>query len=146
LGIVTGLYDQTGNVSVFSPRIPGTALAGATVTPDDTLATASDNRTNTQKQLVVSVLIDPVGAILYENTATTNTALAQANIGSFYNLSSTNAGQIDSTTASVTSGQFQLISLDPDNDGNTAKGLFRICQDQLPNGFNGYGTNAVITA
>ncbi len=146
LGIVTGLYDSTGNVSVFSPRIPGTAIAGATLTPDDTIATASDNRTNTQKQLVAAVLLDPAGVILFENTATTNTALAQANIGSFYNIVTSNPGQIDSTTASVTSGQFQLISLDPDNDGSTAKGLFRIAQDQTVNGFNGYGTNAVITA
>lgn len=144
LGIVTGLYDSTGNVSVFSPRMPGTALVGATLTPDDTIATASDNRTNTQKQLVAAVIMDPAGAILYENTA--NGALTQANVGSLFNVVNGTPGQIDQASASVTSGQFQLISLDPDNDGNTSKGLFRTCQDQLPSGFNGYGTNAVITA
>lgn len=144
LGIVTGLYDSTGQVGVFSPRIPSTALAGATLTPDDTIQTASDNRTNTQKQLVAAVILDPAGVILYENTA--NGALTQANVGSMFNVVSTNAGQIDQASASVTSGQFQLISLDPDNDGNTSKGLFRVVQDQLPSAINVYGTQAVITA
>lgn len=145
LGVVQGIYDSTGQMGVFSPRIATAAISGATLTYDDTIATASDNRTNTLKQLSAYVIPDQ-GEVLYENTATTNTALAQANVGSFYNVVTSNPGQIDSTTASVTSGQFQLISLDPDNDGSTAKGLFRISQQQLVSGFNGYGTNAVITA
>lgn len=146
LGIVTGIYDQTGNIGVFSPRMSTAAITGATLTPDDTFTSASDNRTNTVKQLSVYVQADINGDVLYENTASTNTALAQANIGSFYNILTSNPGQIDSTSGSVTSGQFQLVSLNPDGDGNTAKGLFRLVQSQFLTAFNGYGTNAVITA
>lgn len=143
LGILSGLYDQNGQLGVFSPRIPGTAIAGATLTPDDTLTTASDNRTNVAKKLSAYVYTD-IGDELYRNIA--SGALTQANVGSFFNVVSTNAGQIDQSTASNTSGQFQLVSLDPDGDGNTSKGLFRVCQQQLISGFNGYATNAVITA
>lgn len=144
LGVVTALYDATGQVGVFSPRIPGTAISGATLTPDDTLTTASDNRTNAAKQLTAAVLLDPVGAILFQNV--TNGALTQANVGQFFNVLSANPGQIDTATASNVNGQFQLISLDPDNDGNTAKGLFRLCQDQLASGIVSYGTTPIITA
>lgn len=147
LGIVQGIYDQNGQLGVFSPRIPGTAIAGATLTPDDTITTASDNRTNTSKKLSVYIIPDQ-GEILYMNQANTTQALTQAMVGSFFNVTSTGAlsGQIDSNSNSFTSGQFQLVSLDPDNDGSTAKGLFRVVQPQLVSGFNGYGTNAVITA
>lgn len=143
LGIVQGIYDQTGQIGVFSSRIPSAAIAGATLTPDDTIATASDNRTNTVKKLSVYVIPDQ-GEVLYQNVA--NGALAQSNVGQLFNVVSSNAGQIDQASASSTSGQFQLVSLDPDNDGNTSKGLFRVAQPQLVSGFNGYGTNAVITA
>ncbi len=143
LGIVQGIYDQTGQLGVFSPRISGTAIAGATLTPDDTIATASDNRTNTSKKLSVYVIPDQ-GEVLYQNVA--NGALTQANIGSLFNIVTANPGQIDQASASVTSGQFQLVSLDPDGDASTSKGLFRIAQPQLVSGFNGYASNAVITA
>jgi hypothetical protein len=145
LGIVTGIYDQNGQLGVFSPRIPGTAIAGATLTPDDTITTASDNRTNTLKQLSVYIHMDINGDILYQNNAN-NTGLTQSNVGQFYNVVSSNAGQIDTASNSSTSGQFQLVSLNPDGDGVTSKALFRIVQSQFLTGFNGYGTNAVITA
>lgn len=143
LGILAGLYDQTGQIGVFSPRIAPAAITGATLTPDDTLATSSTNSTDGTRKLSGYVYVD-LGDELYRNVA--SGALTQANVGSLFNVTSTNSGQIDQATASVTSGQFQLISLDPDGDGNTSKGLFRIAQPQLVNGFNGYGTNAVITA
>jgi len=144
LGIVTGIYDQTGDMGVFSPRIPSAAISGATLTYDDTITTASDNRTNTLKQLSVYVQPNTCGAELYKNVA--SGALAQANVGSLFNVTSTNAGQIDASSASVTAGQFQLVSLDPDNDGNTSKGLFRIAQSQLVTNFVSYNSSAVITA
>jgi hypothetical protein len=143
LGILTGVYDQTGNLGVFSPRISGAAIAGATLTPDDTIATASDNSSNVAKKLSGYVLVD-LGDELYKNTA--NGALTQANVGSLFNIVTATPGQIDQASASVTSGQFQLVSLDPDGDANTSKGLFRVAQPQLVSGFNGYGTNAVVTA
>lgn len=144
LGIVQDFKDSTGQVSPFSPRIPSAAITGATLTPDDTLATASDNRTNTTKQLKADVILDVEGAILFRNVA--SAALIQANIGQFFNLTSTNSGQIDQATASNTNGQFQLVSLDPDGDGNTSKGLFRIVQQQLASNNSSYGSTAIITA
>ncbi|SRR6266446_6983586 len=144
LGILTALYDQNGQVSVFSPRIPGTAIAGATLTPDDTIATASDNRTNGLKKLSAYVIPDFCGQTFYRNV--TNGTLAQSNVGQLFNVVSSNAGQIDTATASNTSGQFQCVSLDPDGDGNTLKGVFRIAQAQFVTAFASYGSTAVITA
>lgn len=144
LGILTGLYDQTGNIGVFSPRIPSTAITGATLTPDDTLATSSTNSSDGTRKLSGYVLLEPAGVILYRNVA--NGALTQANVGSLFNVSSTNSGQIDQASASVTAGQFQLVSLDPDGDGNTSKGAFRIAQNQLVTNFKSYNSSAVITA
>src|SRR5690348_11418301 len=88
LGIVQGIYDQNGQLGVFSPRIPSTAIAGATLTFDDTIATASDNRTNVAKKLSVYVIPDQ-GEVLYWNQAN-NTGLAQANIGQLYNVVTSN--------------------------------------------------------
>lgn len=145
LGILTALYDQNGQVGVFaSSRIPGTAIAGATLTPDDTIVTASDNRTSGAKQLKGAVTMDPSGMILYQNV--TNGALAQANVGQFFNVASGNSGQIDQASASNTAGQFQLVALDPDGDGDTTKGLFRVAQNQFSNEITSYGSSAVITA
>ncbi len=137
-------YDQTGNMGVFSPRISSAAIGGATLTYDDTIATASDNSSNVAKKLVGYVQLDPAGTILLRNVA--SGALTQANVGSFFNVSSTNSGQIDQGSASTTSGQFQLMSLDPDGDANTSKGTFRIAQNQLVTNFKSYNSSAVITA
>lgn len=144
LGIVAGLYDQNGEVGVFSPRIAGQAITGATLTPDDTLATASDNSTNGAKKLTARVILDPAGVILFRNVS--NGSLAQTNVGQFFNLSASNAGQIDQASASDTSGQLQLVELDPDGDGDVTKGLFRIVQSQLANNNTSYGSTAIITA
>lgn len=145
LGILAGLYDQTGQVSVFSPRIPSTAIAGATLTPDDTIQTASDNRTNGVKKLQAAVFLDVSGDILFWNQAN-NATLAQANIGQLYGLVSGNSGQIDTTTNSNSAGLFQLVSLDPDGDGDASKGLFRIVNQQFPTNYSNANSTTVITA
>lgn len=144
IGILAGIVDQTGNQSVFNPRIATTAIAGATLTYDDTLATSSTNTSDGTRKLSGYVLMDPSGAVLYRNVA--SAAMTQTNVGQFFNVTSTNSGQIDFATASDTSGQFQLLSLDPDNDGNTSKGLFRIVQNQMAQNFTSYGSSAIITA
>ncbi|MGH2613202.1 MAG: hypothetical protein ACRDFB_09185 [Rhabdochlamydiaceae bacterium] len=144
LGIVQGFYDQTGNLGVFSPRISGAAIAGATLTPDDTITTASDNSSNGLKKLSAYVIPNIAGEVLYRNVA--NGSLTQVNVGAFFNVVSSNAGQIDQASASFTNGQFQLVSLDPDGDSDATKGLFRIAQGQLVSNFVSYGSNAVITA
>lgn len=144
LGIVQDFKDSGDQIGVFSPRIPGNAIAGATLTPDDTITTASDNRTNGAKKLLADVILDPAGIILWRNV--TNGTLSQANVGQFFNTVSNNPGQIDTASASNTVGQFQLVTLDPDGDGNTAKGGFRMVNQQLTTEINGFGSTPIITA
>lgn len=144
LGIASGLYDQNGDVGVFSPRMPATAVAGSTLLPDDTLTVSATNTSDGTRKLSAYVILDPAGSLLLRNVA--SGALAQANIGSLFNVVSNNPGQIDASSVSVTAGQFQLVALDPDGDGTTTKGIFRIVQNQLITNFVSYNGTAVITA
>lgn len=124
-GVLVGLVDQNG-ITVFSPRAQGTS--GATLTPDDQIATASDNATNVAKNLKGQVIIDPAGDCLFSNTA--DSALAQTNL--FQTFDVANGNQVTVGGASdTTSKEVMLISLDPDNDGVTTKGLFRIANNQF---------------
>ena len=67
--------------------------------------------------------------------------LARTNIGQyFYVLSGSN--QIDSASAADTNGQFELIEIDPDNDGDASKGLFRIAESQIGGGIDS-GTSKI---
>lgn len=139
-GICVGLIDQYG-INVFSPRAQGTT--GATLTPQDTIAVSATNVTDATRNLKAQILADPAGYIFWRNQASA-TGLAAANLFQFYNL--TTAGQIDQTTNSNTSGQFQLVGLDPDNDGVTSKGLFRIVQSELATNVPSYGTTVIRAA
>ena len=144
MGIVQGIVTQDG-MNVFSPRVPSTAIAGATLTPQDTIAVASDNSTNVAKKLKVQLWMDPAGELLYSNVANAS-GLAVSYLFEYFNVSASNSGQIDVASALNTYGQFQLIGLDPDNDGATTKGLFRIAQPQMTSNFASYGTSAVRAA
>lgn len=125
LGILAGIVDQNG-MNVFSPRASG--VTGSTLTPDDTIATSSTNSTDGTRKLKGEVALDPAGVLLYYNDADGD--LAQTNVGQFFD--TTSAGdQISASSASDTSGQFQLIQIDPDEDGDASKGLFRIAEPQL---------------
>jgi hypothetical protein len=144
LGILTGIVDQNG-INVFeASRVPALSIAGSTLTGQDTIVTSATNTTNLTRVLRAQVTVDPAGCLVWMNQANATAALAQANLMSFYNL--TAAGQIDSNSASLTSGQFQLIGLDPDSDASTAKGLFRLVQCELPNAVPVWGTTAVVAA
>lgn len=124
LGIVRGIVDEN-DINPFS--LGYTNNTGATLTPDDTVVTAADNTTRTHYiKLVVDV--DPAGVGLFYNDANGNLALT--NVGQFFDVVAA-SGQIDQTSASDTSGQFQLLELDPDGDGDLSKGLFRIAESQL---------------
>ncbi len=140
LGILFGIVDQFGQ-NVF---VPGRAngVQGATLTPDDTIITSSTNTTDLTRVLKGQVIMDR-GNHLFFNVA--NGTLAQSNIGSFYDTTAT-GDQIDTATANVTSGQFQLLQIDPDGDGTATKGLFRIVESQLPTNVNSYNSTAIITA
>jgi len=100
---------------------------GATLTGDDTVATASDNESRAN-YIQLQVVVDPAGACLWYNDADGN--LAQAQVGSFYDVTA-GSDQIDQSTTSDTSGQFQLVEIDPDADGDASKGLFRLAECQL---------------
>lgn len=142
LGIVVGLVDRNG-INVFEPRADQTGLTGVTLTPDDTIAVSSTNLTDATRNIKAQVVLDPAGSTLYSNV--TDGTLAQTNVGQFYDVA-TNAGQISTASASDTSGQFQLLSLDPDGDGVATKGLFRVAECQLTTNINSYNSTAVIAA
>lgn len=137
IGVLRGLVDQNG-MNVFSPRASG--LAGATLTPDDTLVTSSTNQSDLTRQLKADVICDPAGVCLFFNIA--DAALAQTNLGQMFD--ATNGNQINVASASDSNGQWQLVQLDPDGDGTTTKGLFRLTECQLAVGID-QGT-AKITA
>lgn len=124
-GVLVGLVDQNG-INVFSPRAQGTA--GATLTPDDQIATASDNATNLTKNLKGQVIIDPAGSCLFFNIA--DSALAATNLFQTFDVANGNQVTVGSGS-DTTSKEVQLISLDPDGDGTTTKGLFRLNNNQF---------------
>ena len=143
MGIVVGLVDANG-INIFETgRVPATSIAGSTLTPQDTVAVSSTNTSDTTRNIKAQIPLDPEGALLWRNQAN-NTGLTVTNLLQFYN--TTTAGQIDTTSNSDTAGQFQLISLDPDGDGVTSKGLFRICQQQMATNVATYGTTPVRAA
>lgn len=139
LGIVMGIVDEN-DINPFSLGYQNGT--GATLTPDDTVVTASDNSSRAH-YIKVKVLLDPAGQILYYNDASGD--LAQTNLGQLFDCVA-GSSQIDQASASDTSGSFQLLVLDPDGDGDASKGLFRIVENQLVNNVASYGSTAVVTA
>lgn len=128
-GVLVGIVDQNG-INVFSPRAQGTA--GATLTPDDQIATASDNATNAVKNLKGDVIIDPAGVCLFYNDS--DGSLAQTNLYQMFDVA--NGNQVTTGGASDANGQVQLMQLDPDEDGDASKGLFRINENQFGMGLD----------
>ncbi len=127
LGVVIGIVDKDG-LNVFSPRAQGTT--GSTLTPDDTVAVSSTNSSDATRKIKAQVVLDPAGALLFKNTA--STTLAQTNVGQLFDVGST-VGQIDVSTASDSNGQFQLVALD---DDSTSVGYFRLVESQLAVGID----------
>lgn len=119
LGVVVGIVDNKG-IPVNHPD----ADVDGTVTGDDTYAAASDNQTD--KKVKVQVVISP--DVIYYNDA--DDTLTQAMVGTKFNANST-GDNVDVATSGSTGGQFQLISIDPDADGDASKGLFKIAESQL---------------
>lgn len=127
-GILMGITDENGITPYGSGFVDNTgATKGSLV--NDSIVTASDNQTRTH-YIMGEVVLDPSGAILWKNIA--SAALAQTNLFQLFDVVAA-SNQIDQSTASDTSGQFQLVALDPDNDGDTTKGLFRISEPELMN-------------
>lgn len=124
LGICVGLVDGNG-INPFGQGYVNNT--GATLSGDDTLTTASDNTTKTD-YVEAEVIVDPAGSILWYNDA--NGDFALTNVGQLCDVVAASA-QIDQTTASDSSGQFQLVKIDPDKDADASKGMFRIAEPQL---------------
>lgn len=124
LGVLVGIVDRNG-MNVFSPRAQG--VDGATLTPDDTIATSSTNSTNAARGLKGQVELDFGGENLYYNDA--NGDFTQTHVGACFDLTAS-GDQVDQGTATDGSAQVQLLQIDPDGDGDASKGLFRIVEEQ----------------
>lgn len=123
LGLIVGLIDNDGTpVNSFSY----TGATGHTDTGDDTVTTASDNTTRA-RAVFAEIMVGTPGIIFY---ADASGALAQTNMLQLFDLDA-DSDQPDQSTASDTSGQLQLVELDPDDDGDTSKGLWRVAEPQL---------------
>jgi len=122
-GVVVGLTDENG-INVLGFGINNNT--GATLTGDDTVVTASDNQTKAH-YVMAEVIIDVSGQILWYNDA--DGSLAQTNLFQFFDCDA-NSRQVASGTALDTNGQLQLMQIDPDEDADASKGLFRICENQ----------------
>ena len=132
LGILTGFVAVESNASLTSgvnPFALGAPTAGATLTEDDQVATASDNTTRSE-YIAGEVVVDPAGALLWYNDS--NESLDATDDGAYFDVLA-GANQIDAATVSDTSGQFQCLGRDPDGDADASKGLFRINENQLSN-------------
>jgi hypothetical protein len=83
----------------------------------------SDNETVDQYQ--AGIIMSPFALFSNDSSGT----LATSNLMQFFDL--TSESQIDQSSASDTSGQFQLVGLDPDDDADASKGLFKISESQM---------------
>ena len=124
-GVLVGIVTKEGT-SAFSPRVESTGIAGATLTGDDTVVTASDNASNAVKNLKGVVVPDVSGQCLYFNDA--DSTFAQTNLFQFFDVA--NGDQVTVGSASEANGQVQLMAIDPDGDADMSKGLFRIAENQ----------------
>lgn len=128
-GVIVGLVDQNG-INVFSPRAQGTT--GATLTYDDQIATSSSNATDATRNLKADVIIDVTGNCLWYNDS--DGTLAQTNLYQMFDVA--NGNQVTQSGASDSNGQVQLMKIDPDEDADVSKGLFRIHENQFGMGID----------
>lgn len=120
MGVVLGIVDPNGiNIDGEAADVDGTVSgSGQTLT----YVAASDNATS--KMVKVQVMCDPFA--LFYNDA--DGSLTQAYVGTFFDVVAA-SDQIDQSST-TTSGNWQLIELDPDGDSDASKGLFRIAEWQ----------------
>jgi hypothetical protein len=114
-GICVGIVTNKG---IDLDNAKSTDYDGTWTSSSGTYAATSDNQTDKMVRAVVCP--DPM-ALWYNDTSGT---LTTAMLKTFFSL--TSAYQVDQSTSSATVGEFQLWKLDPDEDGDASKGLFRI--------------------
>jgi hypothetical protein len=141
-GVIVGFVDNNG-IPVNGFGVTNTT--GATFSGDDVVVTASDN-TSRASAVYAQVVLDPSGNILWLNKS--DGSLALTNLFQLFDNDS-NSRQIATGGASDSSGQWQLIELDPESKGGAAtdatKGLFRIAEPQLMN-FHANGDSDLLVA
>lgn len=126
VGICTGFVTRTG-LNVFTPQAQG--LTGSTLTEDDQIAVSSTNTTDATRYITVAVNICPW--CLYKNDADGD--LARGQLLTCYDVL-TGGNQIDQSTTSETSGQFQLVQLETvkeEDVSDASVGYFKINESQL---------------
>lgn len=127
LGVVVGFVDQN-ELPLDSQHVTGSDWTHSGATSGtigvETVATAADNVTDSKIKGVV--IIDPNQE--YYNDA--NDDLDQTDVGQGFDVTAS-GDQIDASTVSSGEGQFICMSLDPDNDSDDSKGLFRIAESLL---------------
>ena len=128
LGVCSGfrVTNRADNEGV-NPFALGAPTAGATLTEDDQIATASDNQTRVEFA-VAEITVDVGGHLLWYNDADADQA--RTNDYQFFDVNAA-GNQVTQSTASDANGQVQLISRDPDGDADLSKGLYRIVEHQL---------------
>lgn len=135
MGVVVGLVRDIGG----DQRVPldqdaagtvgGTRSGNAGVIGSETYVSASDN--TTVDKVLARVIVDP--NMEYYNDA--DGSLAQADIGTYHDLVAA-SDQIDQDTGSTgqegdnTNGWI-LLEIDPHNDGDASKGIFKNVKSQL---------------
>jgi hypothetical protein len=118
VGVCVGFVDNDG---LPLHGVVSHADHDGTVTGDDTYTAAADNKTDKMIRVVVMAIRTDD---LYYNDA--DDSLAQADIGSYYDMNAT-GDEIDVATK-TTSGVWQLVEIDPDDDSDASKGLFRCAE------------------
>ena len=128
VGCVVGFKKDLGNGQIVplgldaAGIISGTRSGNAGVVGSDTVAVASDNQT--VDKVVAMVMVDPRAE--YFNDA--NGSLSGADIGKYFDIVAA-SDQIDQSTATNTySAQMVCVKVNPDNDADLSKGIFRVVE------------------
>lgn len=126
LGIVMGISTKEGlpldAKNVRSGRdYDGTYTRGGIGTGQ--YVATSDNVTD--KKVKAVICIDKDATFVNDSAG----VLSGAEMFKFFNLS--NSQTVAAFVAGEVAGSFQLVGLDPDNDGDTSKGLFIIAESQI---------------
>lgn len=130
MGVVVGIGKKLENGQVVpldqdaAGSVSGTRSGNAGNIGSETYAAASDNAT--VDKVVARVIIDP--QMTYYNDA--DGALAQAQVGTYYELLAA-SDQVDQSETTTYSAQLILLEIDPHNDSDASKGIFKIVESQL---------------
>lgn len=130
MGVVVGFGKQLSNGEVVpldhpgAGSVTGTRAGNAGVIGSDTYTPATDN--TTVDKVTARVLVDP--NMQYYNDA--DDTLTQAMIGRYFDHNS-DPDDVDVATEAAYSAQWILMEIDPHNDADVSKGIFKLVESQL---------------